>query len=381
MADDPMTVTFTYEDAVKEYKNFYAPAYELKIGSMEIDETNKPANIQVDGIRVEIAMGDMAGCASFDIINAYDQKNSKFNEEIINALQLGEKVEVSLGYGSALTLVFKGYISSISTSFSTGGLPTLSVYCMDVTGLMRDNERDEQATESKDYIEVVKEMLGASIYTPYLSAEDMKITAQDSSGGGSTTGGEGALSISHSTNDLLYLESLAREIGYEFFVVAGKFYFRPITNKAESPITHLKWGSSLMSFSRELIMRVQVCKVKVIGKGLQTTERIEAEAVATKADSERTKKPGEGTTKIIRDETIRTQADAKKRADAELEELRKKSFGGNCSCIGLPKLVPGRYIDISGLSGELNATYYIRSVSHNLGSGGFTTTFEVGMDR
>jgi phage protein D len=51
---------------------------------------------------------------------------------------------------------------------------------------------------------------------------------------------------------------------------------------------------------------------------------------------------------------------------------------GSLSCVGLPELVPGRFVSVKGLDSELDRDYYIREVRHELDSGGFSTSVEIG---
>ena len=46
--------------------------------------------------------------------------------------------------------------------------------------------------------------------------------------------------------------------------------------------------------------------------------------------------------------------------------------------MGLPELVPGRFITLGGLDKDLNNDYYIKEVQHDFGSDGFSTRMEIG---
>jgi len=46
-------------------------------------------------------------------------------------------------------------------------------------------------------------------------------------------------------------------------------------------------------------------------------------------------------------------------------------------CIGLPELVPGRYIELDGMGKQVNGKYFISKVIHRFGPDGFTTQFDV----
>jgi phage protein D len=69
---------------------------------------------------------------------------------------------------------------------------------------------------------------------------------------------------------------------------------------------------------------------------------------------------------------------AKKRAKAEGNRNKQKSQGGRGTCVGLPEIVPGRFIQLKKLDKDIDGTYYIKSVNHNLGADGFTTNFSIG---
>ena len=45
--------------------------------------------------------------------------------------------------------------------------------------------------------------------------------------------------------------------------------------------------------------------------------------------------------------------------------------------MGLPELIPGRFITIEGLDGDTVGDYFITKVRHQFGSGGYLTQFEV----
>ena len=75
-------------------------------------------------------------------------------------------------------------------------------------------------------------------------------------------------------------------------------------------------------------------------------------------------------------EPVKDSKQAKDLAQAAAKKAKARSMSGRCKTIGLPEIVPGRYIKISNI-GSSNS-YYIKSVSHSFGDGGFTTDFELG---
>ncbi len=46
-------------------------------------------------------------------------------------------------------------------------------------------------------------------------------------------------------------------------------------------------------------------------------------------------------------------------------------------CIGIPELIPGRYIKIDGADEQTAGTYFITKVCHRFSRGSYVTVFEV----
>ena len=60
-----------------------------------------------------------------------------------------------------------------------------------------------------------------------------------------------------------------------------------------------------------------------------------------------------------------------------LDRLALNYVSGSGLCLGLPELIPGRFITIEGLDGDTVGDYFITKVRHQFGSGGYLTQFEV----
>ena len=50
---------------------------------------------------------------------------------------------------------------------------------------------------------------------------------------------------------------------------------------------------------------------------------------------------------------------------------------GSGICVGLPELIPGRYVTIEGADAKSNGTYFITKVRHLFELNGFQTAFEI----
>ena len=73
---------------------------------------------------------------------------------------------------------------------------------------------------------------------------------------------------------------------------------------------------------------------------------------------------------LLREENayVRTVDECKKVAQAKLDRLALNYVSGSGLCLGLPELIPGRFITIEGLDGDTVGDYFITKVRHQFGS-------------
>lgn len=80
----------------------------------------------------------------------------------------------------------------------------------------------------------------------------------------------------------------------------------------------------------------------------------------------------------IADPNADTKDKATTKAEAIAQQEKEKCCSGQGSTIGLPEIVPGRYIEIENLDSMLNKKYYITEVTHLFTRESYTTQFEIG---
>ena len=49
---------------------------------------------------------------------------------------------------------------------------------------------------------------------------------------------------------------------------------------------------------------------------------------------------------------------------------------GEGECVGIPELIPGRYLKIEGSDSHTNGLYFLTKVRHSFSEAGYTTSFE-----
>lgn len=347
-----MDGTYTYAALIRKYGQFRVPAYRLRVDGREL------SGVGVEQVDATLSL-DGASAVTFSVTSAYDRKKSGFRPEVKSQLKLGTRVSLLLGYGSSLTEVFQGYISGVGVNFSD--VPTLSITAMDVRRLMMEGTSREEVHAVTSYSAAFEDVMGR--YSALCSAREVD-----------ATDAKEITQIVQRTSDYDFIVSnLTKKANREFFVLDGKAYFRKKA-KVKAPILTLGWGEGILSFSRSSLY--QNLKITVIGFDPQTEKTVTAQVTETAEDAQ--KAVGARHEVVITDPDAQETAKAKKRAEKEAQERRRKAQSGSMSCIGLPELVPGRFVKVKGLDSDLDRNYYIREIRHSFGSDGFSTSLEIG---
>lgn len=351
---DLMTGKSTFSELHQKYGNFLTPAIAIAVDDKDIVSK---LQLAVDEVSVDLTLEEAASC-SFTVVNAYDGKNRQFRSNATDLLIPGAVVKVSLGYASNLTVVFVGYISEVSVSFQES--PTISVTAMDLRRLMMDGGETFIVHPEKSYSDAFLAVMKR--YDKLILQKEVDATPTEFE------------QISQRNNDYDFVtKHLAKRGNREFFVLAGKVYFRE-PQKVSGAIVTLEWGHSLLSFTRNSLY--QDITVKVVGYDEENKEPLLGEANVKSKDKQKQAIPeAQSTLKPAPSLTDLKAASAAAKKEAESRQQRAQ--GGRGSCIGLPEIVPGRYIKLTKLDSALDKTYYISKVQHSFGSDGFTTQFEI----
>ena len=352
---DLMNKTSSYDSLVQRYKNFMTPAFKIKCQGKDIISSLQAA---VEDVSLNLSLDHASSC-SFTIVNAYDLKARSFYSKFKSQLVLGTVINVEIGYGSTTTLVFKGYISEVSYEFRD--VPVISITALDVRRLMMESKARMMVHSVQSYSQAFSEVMKR--YQKICTA--LVIDKTD----------EKLPNVTQRLPDYDFVaHELCRKADREFFVLAGKAYFRT-PQKVTAPVLTLEWGKGLMSFSRNALYYSGT--VKVIGFDEENKKTLVAEE-KVKGDPKQKTVISDPQPTVITDPDAFELNQAQKRAKAEGNKNKHKSQGGRGTCVGLPELVPGRFLQLKKLDKDIDGTYYLKNVSHSLGADGFTTSFSIG---
>jgi phage protein D len=363
-----------FKELSEKYGAFYAPAFAVKVSGKNLV---REMAIGVSQVEVDLSLG-AAGRFSFPVVDAYDNKRQAFvsgeGVSVLDVLTFGATVEIGIGYGSqkALETLISGVITEITTNFSEGGTPELSVAGYDHSFPMTLGKRSRSWAKATDS-EIVRKL--AKEHSLDIDVEE-------------TPTGKLEQTEQNQESDFEFLKKLAERNHYEFYVDARKVLRFGKPRDKEGAVVALKWGESLLSFKPEANLAAQVSQVEVYGWDRDNKKPIVGIAVAGEESGHdpRRESGGERLRGALRTgknvvlqlrQPVFTEVEAKRRAQAVLNDHAKKFLTGEAECIGVPELRPDRNVDLVNLGEAFSKTYYIQQTVHKLDGSGYRTRIKV----
>lgn len=351
---------------------FYVPAFVVKVDDKSLVHE---LGIGVSQVEVDRTLG-AAGRFSFTVVETFDVKDrifvSAFGRPVLEALRFGTQIEICVGYGDhkRLPAMIKGVVTEVSTSFSESGSPELLVAGYDNLFPLTLGKRSRSWVNVSDS-DVVQLIAGG---------HNLKARVQ-------STKEKHAKIEQNQESDIEFVKKLAQRNNYEFYVDAdGTFQFGPPQDTSRGVVT-LRWGEGLLSFKPEANLAAQVTEVEVYGWDPDTKKVIVGKAQAGSDESGKEGGQEAGGTKLKRvspkgavlqlRQPVFTEAEARRRAEAILNDHAKRFLTGEAEAIGLTELVPDANVDIDNVGQPFSKTYYIEQATHKVDGGGYRTRLKL----
>ena len=353
--------------------DFYVPTFLVKVGG---EDVLRDLYLPVSVVTLDLKE-KAAGRFSFTVVSAFDWEAGEFlatrHEERVDLLELfafGTTVEIALGYGdpSALKPMLTGLITEITTDFSSGSTPELSISGYDdlYPLTVGKNSRHWEDKPDSAAVEDVVRPHGVPANVRATSPSKLRIDQ-------------------NKETDMAFLEKLAERNGATFYHRDGELYFGPRQNDTLD-VVELKWGQGLLSFSPEANLARQIAEVRLHGWSAAKGEVIVGRARRGDESGRdtRAKSGGDRVVTALAAEpvlniraAVHTQAEADARAKAVLEERAQEFVTGSGESIGAPELLPDTNLSLKGLGRAFSKTYYLSEATHKIDSGGYRTSFTV----
>ena len=354
---DLMTQTAEYEKLAADYGNFMVPLAKVVVNGTDIISS---MHLYLAELSVTLST-KAAGCAVIKIAGQYDNENHSFSGNLKDKLKLGTVVEVELGYLDKSTKVFKGYVAMVGAEMGEEALFVATL--MDARRLMMTSGVKHLFYEEKNYSDAF-----GTVMKPYGDLCTVKVDA---------TSDNLEMPISQNCTDYEFVTGELIKRGTtqrEFFIVADKAYFREIHSN-ETPIMSMEYGRELLSF--EVNHNYMDLEIEVVGYNSKDHSVVSSKKKIISAIDKKTVLSGGATSTQI-EPNIDTVDKATKRGETMASYAFEQICTGEGVSIGLPEIVPGRYVEVENLDAIFNKKFYITEVTHRLFGELFTTTFEIG---
>jgi phage protein D/phage baseplate assembly protein gpV len=336
---------------------FYAPRFEILLSgvTMAADLTE-----QVVSLTVETDL-DLAGTFSLALRNP---DNVLLDSAL---LDIGKNVEVHLGYGPDLVPAFLGEIAAVEPSFPQDGPPTIQVTGYDKSFKLRRNQ-----PAPTTYKQTTDSLIAARI-----AVENGLIPVVDPTP-------ELPKEITQKESDFAFLKARASRYHFDVYVEWDRLHFQFPRPQFAAHV--LEWGRNLSSFTAR-ISGAGLAGLEVIrGYNQELAQSIYAAALAADVDAGNLlERLGSSITDLLtslvrsefREHSVSNPLDAGELAAALLADLLEGLCEGQGSCVGLPSLAAGQYVEIRGVGKRFSGTYRVRKVTHRLDSSGLRTEFVI----
>ena len=352
-----MKGTTSFAALKTKYSNFKVPTLEISVGGTKMVASK---DIMVQELFVELTCGYEASGCEFVVGSCYNNEKSDFDKNITSKLQIGAKIEILIGYEKTET-VFVGYIDTVGYDFSSDSAE-IRVRCMDAKGLLMKNRRLEAFKETSADA-VVRALLSEQPVSYYLSGKVIDKCSKE----------DVPLRTGMKTDYDIVVEQ-AGKMGYEFFIIQGKAYFCK-AEKTTTPIMTLEPECGIeenyVSFSANRL--VENIEVRSINEENGKMIRGKSKLFGKFSDGTTASRIYKSTTQVFYEPGISSVSEATKRASVRLDALKAHFGKMELTCIGIPELVPGRFVKLDKFASVVNGKYYITEVNHRFTYDGFRT--------
>lgn len=369
--------TYDFEELKKTYMQFQHPVAVITINGQSLADEKK--GYPVSDIQIDLTSGFEASVAEFCVYDVYDAAKAKFEfpgEKV--KIQLGCRVEVYLGYSGVANCVFVGVITGVNYLFEKNEIPCVRVTAMDVKGIMMAGSYSAQL-KAKNYADAVKEILEKTAYEK-LGTQGEKIIrgiaidATPDKQRAMTSGGTGAEDKTIemvAESDYEFVVKAAKKHNFEFFTECGRVYFRRAKSDS-SVLMEIGPATGMHSFDISYDLTGLVEKVVVRGMDVSKAKLISAQKKYSNKISGGSKaKPIlKDSQKVYIDATITSKEEAEDRVNSLMEAMSYRYGTMECELLGLPELLPGHFIRLTGLGEPAENLFYINRIRHVMGKGG-----------
>ncbi|AGB49812.1 phage protein D [Methanomethylovorans hollandica DSM 15978] len=347
----------------------YVPSFTVKW------EENNEGIPKDDIIGVEIDEDlESPGMFKISFNEQFDLAKQQFKWLDDRRIEPGTRIMISFGYASAPQEqgTIMGKIKAISPGFLSGGPQALIVEGYDLSHDLQKRQHKVKC-DNVTYADVAREIAMKNDLSP-AGVESDKLIVHPK------------IERKVDEMDYAFLQGLAKNIGFEFFVRNKTLYFRKPKDDLTANVS-FTFNQNIISFSPRMSSANLVHEVRVTAWSEQEKKTISEKANIKEIESSIgipdfssivEKAEGEKSSLKLEGRVVRSREEAKAIA---LSELKKRNMGfitGTLECAGNPQLRSGMTINIEKVGKcFFSGVYYVTKTRHVLGESGYKTTLEV----
>lgn len=352
-----------YDRLKRAYGGFQYPKASIEVEGRDFG-ANK-AGMRIEQARVELSSGYEASQAVLVIAGCVDTSTGEYKiKDLKPYILLGSYVLVRLGYGTSTREVFRGFISKVEFH-NEEEVPCVEITAMDIKGIMMANSYAKQL-KSRCYSDAVQEILQKPAYQNLLSQGmiqklDIQATPDKARSGSQ----EKELKEMISESDYEFIVKAAKKYNFEFYVSLGVLHFKTARSQEDPCVTlgpgkgmaGYRIGYDITGIVRQVEIRgMEDGKGKLVASRKKLSRRISMGSHARRLIDE--------SARIYIDSTLRTREEAADRLEYLVSSTEYRFGHMECECVGIPELLPGRFLEIEGLSKPADNRFYLEGVSH-----------------
>ena len=376
----------TYRSLKEKYGAFRYPMVEIEVNGKSITSAGGSTRIGISEVNIELTAGYEASQAVFNIYNVYDYEEATFNFGTIKKfVTLGSQVKIYRGYEAAYTEVFTGIIVRVNFLVEEGDVGHVEITCMDLKAVMMAN-RYNKRLKATSYSDAVKEIFDQQIYQGFKNSGMIDGFKIDKTPDKQSTPSAGAKEDETDRtiemvgeSDYEFIVKAAKKFNFDFFVLGGVVYFRRAKSDQTTQI-EISSGAKIRRLSVEYDMTGLVEKVEVrgldVGKAKVVKESLKNSFKFSKGN--KAKALISGSKFVYVDPSVSNSDDAANRAQYLYEEMTHRYGTLDLDMVGIPEILPGRYIKIQDVGEAVSNTFYVQTVRHTLDARGRYSTRIIG---
>jgi len=277
----------------------------------------------------------------------------------------GAEVEIVAGSGAQPVLVFKGIVTGQRLRVREAASSLLQIDCRHVASRLSLLRRSANFFDQSD-AEAIESLLAAAGLSA--DVDSTSVTHQQL--------------VQHDCSDWDFMVSRATANGLLVFTRAGDLVLR--APELASPVAELRFGATLLEFDGEVDARLQTQAVQVQGwnaaeQALQNSDG-EAPSFKTPGDFDPdTLAEGAGSAVLQLRHAASDEAEATALANAVWLQRRLDLASGRVKCVGLPTVLPGDTVTLSGVGARFSGEVLVTGVRHEFDtSQGWKTHLQFG---